>query len=66
MAHPIVINSSWIQTAYYSSGLFTVRTKKGAEITFADVPLKIWDEFQASPSKGEFINKHVKGKFKEL
>ena len=43
-----------------------VVTKKGKRIVFIGVPAAIWEQLQASTSKGEFINKHIKGKFKEL
>ncbi|MGA2890315.1 MAG: KTSC domain-containing protein [Terracidiphilus sp.] len=66
MAELTAVKSSWVQSADYSSGLLTVITKKGAQITFIGVPSSLWEQFQAAPSKGEFINKHLKGKFKQL
>jgi len=66
MAEPIPVNSSWVQSIDFSSSLLTVVTKKGKRIVFLGVPPEIWEELQDAPSKGEFINKFIKGKFKEL
>jgi hypothetical protein len=66
MANPIAVDSSWVQSIDFSGGLLTVVTKKGKRIVFLGAPIPVWNQLQASPSKGEFINKHIKGKFKEL
>jgi UDP-N-acetyl-D-mannosaminuronic acid transferase (WecB/TagA/CpsF family) len=66
MAEPIPVNSSWVESIDFSAGLLTVNTKKGKPIVFLGVPPEIWEQLQAAPSKGEFINKFIKGKFKEL
>ncbi|MGA7885222.1 MAG: KTSC domain-containing protein [Terracidiphilus sp.] len=66
MAEPTPVKSSWVESIDYSDGLLTVVTKKGARIVFLGVPSSLWQLLQAAPSKGEFINKHIKGKFKEL
>ncbi len=66
MANPIQVNSSWVQSIDFSGGLLTVVTKKRKRIVFLGVPPSLWEELQAAPSKGEFINKHIKGRFKEL
>jgi hypothetical protein len=66
MAEPIPVNSSWVQSIDYSGGLLTVTTKKGKRIVFLGVPPGIWEQLQGAPSKGEFINRHIRGKFKEL
>ncbi len=50
----------------FSGGLLTVVTQKGKRIVFLGVPPALWEQLLAAPSKGEFINKHVKGKFKTL
>lgn len=60
---PIPVQSSWVKDIWYLDGLLRVRTKKGASMTFIAVPEYLWHQLQASPSKGEFINKHLKGKF---
>ncbi len=59
---PIPVNSSWVKTIHYSAGTLTVITKKNVPIYFFEVPPSLWEELQAAPSKGEFINKHIKGK----
>lgn len=67
MANPTpVANSSWVSTIDYSNGLLTVTTKKGRRLTYIGVPSSVWFELEKSPSKGEFINRSIKGKFKEL
>ena len=66
MANPMVVDLTWVQSIDFSGGLLTVVTKKLKRIVFLGIPIAIWEELQAAPSKGEFINKHIKGKFKEL
>ncbi len=66
MANPKVVNSSWVQSIDFSGGLLTIVTKAGKPIVFIGVPASIWEQLQDSPSKGEFINKHIKGKYKTL
>lgn len=66
MAEPIPVDSSWVQSIDFSAGLLTVTTNKGKRIVFLGVPGAIWEQLQASSSKGQFINRHIKGKFKEL
>lgn len=67
MSEPkIVPNSSWVATIDYSNGLLTVTTKKGARVVFIGVPSEVWFALEKSTSKGEYINRHIKGKYKEL
>jgi hypothetical protein len=66
MATPIQVDSSWIASIDFSGGLLTVTTDKGKRIVHLKVPGSLWEEFQAAPSKGEFYNKHIRGKFKVL
>ena len=66
MAEPIPVNSSWVESIDFSGGVLTVVTQKGKRLVFLGVPPALWEQLQAAPSKGEFINKHVKGKFKTL
>ena len=65
MNEPIPVQSSWVKDISYLDGLLRVRTKKGASMTFIAVPEYLWRQLQASASKGEFINKHLKGKFNQ-
>lgn len=60
-----VANSSWVKTIHYSGGLLTLTTKQGKEIHCFGVPASVWEQLQASSSKGEFFNKHIKGKYRE-
>jgi hypothetical protein len=66
MANPIQVNSSWVGSIDFSGGLLTVTTNKGKRIVHLGVPGSIWEAFQAASSKGEFYNKHIRGKYKEL
>jgi KTSC domain len=66
MAEPIPVNSSWVRSIDFSGGLLTIVTNKGKRIVFLGVPPEVWERLQSAPSKGEFINKQIKGKFKEL
>jgi hypothetical protein len=68
MAEPerVPVVSTWVQSISYANGMLTVVTQKEARIVFVGVPGSLWMQLQASPSKGQFINKHIKGKFKEL
>ena len=66
MVEPIPINSSWVKSIDYSGGLLTIVTAKGKRIVLIGVPPEIWEQFQSATSKGEFYNKNLKGKFKEL
>jgi hypothetical protein len=54
MANPLVVDSSWVQSIDFSSGLLTVTTKAGKRIVYLGVPAAIWEQLQAAPSKGEF------------
>jgi hypothetical protein len=66
MANPIQVDSSWVASIDFSGGLLTVTTQKAKRIVYLGVPVSIWEALQAASSKGEFINKHIRGKFKEL
>jgi hypothetical protein len=57
--NPIPVESSWVKTIWWLDGLLRVTTKKGATITRL-CPEGLWRQFQASTSKGEFFNKHLK------
>jgi hypothetical protein len=63
---PIAADSSWIKAATYSNGVLAISTKKGALITLIGVPSRVWEEYQAATSKGEFYNRQIKGKFKQI
>lgn len=59
------VNSSWVSTISYSGGMLTVTTKHGRIFSYLSVPEYLWQQLQASPSKGEFLNAKIKGKFAE-
>ena len=65
MNEPIPVQSSWVKDIWWLDGLLRVTTKKGATMTRVGVPESLWRQFQASTSKGEFFNKHIKNAFKE-
>ncbi len=62
---PVPVKSSWVKDIDWMDGLLRVTTIKGARITFVAVPEYLWRQLQASASKGEFINKHLKGRFNQ-
>jgi len=66
MAEPIAVNSSWVRSVDYSGGLLTVVTKQGKRIVYLGVPPALWERLQGAPSKGEFINRHIRGTYKTL
>lgn len=61
---PIPVDSSWVKDIWWQAGLLRVTTRKGAVIGYMGVPESLWRQLQASDSKGEFINKHIKGKYR--
>lgn len=66
MDEPRAVESSWVRSINWTSGLLTVETKSGSRYSFAGVPESLWRQLQASDSKGRFINAHIKGRFKQL
>jgi hypothetical protein len=65
-AEPIAVDSSWVKAMTYQNGVLAISTKKGALITFIGVPGRVWEQLQAADSKGEYINRQIKGKYKQL
>ena len=56
--------SSWIKRIeYYScdgkSGYLIIYTTRAEEYIHANVPIKVWDEFSTSGSKGSYYNSHI-------
>lgn len=59
------VKSSWVASVHYENGALTVSTRHGRSFTYIGVPAAVYMALLASPSKGEFINAQIKGKFKE-
>lgn len=65
------LDSSWISgLTYYlekggDSGMLVVELK-GQKITYLDVPLALWQEFQQTDSPGSLYGKKVKNKFERV
>ena len=55
----ISVDSSWVDSASYVNGTLTIRTKKGTTHS-GKFPPSVWAEFKASPSKGQFVNQHLR------
>ena len=49
----------------YVNGYLTVTWKGGNVSTFKAVPESLWHRLQAAESKGRFVNKELKGRFRE-
>lgn len=62
----IPVNSSAISHYQYANGLLTVKWKSNSTTTYVGVPDYLWEQLQASESKGKFIATKIKGHFKEL
>lgn len=66
MTHdPTSVASSWVKSVSWSNGILTVATKHSKTYRYSGVPGMVWMQLQASPSKGQFINANIKGKYKE-
>lgn len=61
----IPVNSSAVDRIGYSNGILTVRWKSGTITQYLAVPGYLWELLQGAESKGRFIAKNIKGKFKE-
>jgi hypothetical protein len=62
----IPVNSSAISAMAYANGALTVWWQNSnRRTTYLGVPPRLWEMLQGAESKGGFIAKHIKGKFKE-
>lgn len=61
----IVINSSTIISADYTEETETliIRFKNGRDYIYHNVPKYVFEEFISSPSKGQYFNLHIKGRY---
>lgn len=59
------VNSSFIDSiAYYDlAKVLEIKLKNGNQYTFIKVPKSVYEDFKASPSKGQFFNKIIKKRF---
>ena len=57
-------HDSWIKHVSYDdeSMYLTVNTERDA-FEMANVPLETYKEFEKAPSKGNYFNRHLKGKY---
>ena len=63
---PIPVDSTaLVSIGPYVNGSLTVTWKSGNRSTFMQVPERLWHELQAASSKGRFVSKLLKGRFKE-
>ena len=63
---PIPVTSEALRSiGPYVNGNLTVTWKAGNVSTFMRVPESMWHRLQAAESKGRFVNKELKGRFKE-
>jgi len=61
--------SEWVSKAEFLScdkevGFFTYDTRKGQSYTHQGVPMALWKEYKKAESKGTFINRKLKGKYR--
>ena len=61
----IVINSSTIISADYAEETETliIRFRNGRDYIYYNVPKYVFEEFINSPSKGQYFNLHIKGRY---
>jgi hypothetical protein len=65
--NPIPVKSRALRSiGPYINGNLTVTWHSGRRSTWTQVPETIWAQLQAAESKGQFVNSHLKGKFKEV
>lgn len=61
----VPIYSDCIERAAYSGGTLLLLFAKGSKVYQYDgVPLEVWMDFLAAPSKGIFYHLHIKGKYR--
>ena len=57
-------NSSWIRGAVYDDETLRMIIYIGDDTYECEgVPSEIWNEFKQSPSKGQYFNANIKGKY---
>jgi hypothetical protein len=63
MHDAMAVVSSWVKSIDWANGVLTVTTKHNKVYRYAGVPEFLWRQLQGSPSKGEYINNRIKGKY---
>jgi KTSC domain len=60
------VDSSTIDSIGYDEQTSTLEVsfKNGRVYQYFDVPSTVWEEFRTSSSKGQFLNTHIKGRFR--
>lgn len=61
----VPLNSSSLSSAAYDSeiSMLELRFRNGGCYQYFAVPHRVFDEFMAAPSKGTFVNEHIKPRF---
>lgn len=62
----IPVNSSAVAAISYSNGILTVKWKSLRVTQYLAVPGYLWEQLQGAESKGQFLNKKIKGVYREL
>lgn len=60
---PTISDSGNLAAADWASGILTVTFKSGGMYEYYDVPIGIFEEMLAAPSKNTFMKDNVIGKF---
>lgn len=61
----LAVDSAAIEAIGYekASGLLRIRFAGGHEYDFCGVPADVFEDFYNAPSKGEYYNRRVKGRY---
>lgn len=61
----IEVDSSAIRAIGYHAGTMTVLFHSGRDYDFPDFPYAVFLEFLNAPSKGEYFNHYIRGKYNQ-
>ena len=58
-------SSNIVQFGYDSQAqILAVEFKAGSTYNYYDIPVSIFDQMKAAPSKGQFLAREIKGKYR--
>lgn len=60
---PTISDSGNLAAADWADGILTITFAKGGMYEYYDVPIGIYNELLAAPSKNTFLQDNIKGKF---
>ena len=60
---PTISDSDNLSAAEWADGVLSIDFKKGLSYQFYDVPIGLYHELLAAPSKNTFFVQNIKGKF---